>query len=228
MSEENETPFKGQAVNAYNEGPPSQVPGYGDLHRMISLLLAEVMPLDGRVLVLGAGGGQEIKALADAHGGWFFDGVDPSADMLQLAKTVTAAHENRVRLFEGYIEDAPQQPYDAATCILTFHFITREQRAETLRQIRKRLNPGASFIAAHLSFPQNEPERSIWIARHVAYGLANGTDPAKVESARHAIGTRLSILSPDEDVAMMQEAGFSNVSLFYAGLSIKGWVAYAA
>lgn len=228
MSEKTETPFKGQAVNSYNEGPPRQVPGYGDLHRMISLLLAEVMPPEGRVLVLGAGGGQEIKALADAHAGWIFDGVDPSADMLQLARTVTAAHDNRVRLFEGYIEDAPQQPYDAATCILTFHFITREQRVETLRQIRKRLKPGAPFVAVHLSFPQNEPERSTWIARHVAYGLANGTEPAKVESARLAIGTRLSILSPDEDVAMMQEAGFSNVSLFYAGLSIKGWVAYAA
>jgi tRNA (cmo5U34)-methyltransferase len=195
---------------------------------MISLLLAEVTPQGGRVLVLGAGGGQEIKALADAHAGWSFDGVDPSADMLQLAKKVIAAHENRVRLFEGYIEDAPLAPYDAATAILTFHFIAEQQRLETLVQICKRLKTGAPFIAVHLSFPQSEPERSKWIARHVAYGLANGTDPAKVESARQAIGTRLSILSPDEDVAMMQEAGFSNVSLFYAGLSIKGWVAYAA
>jgi tRNA (cmo5U34)-methyltransferase len=180
------------------------------------------------VLVLGAGGGQEIKALADAHAGWSFDGVDPSADMLQLANTVIAAHDNRVRLFEGYIEDAPLRPYDAATAILTFHFVAEQQRLETLLQIRKRLKTGAPFIAAHLSFPQSEPERSKWIARHVAYGLANGTDPAKVESARQAIGTRLSILSPEDDVTMMQEAGFSNVSLFYAGLSIKGWVAYAA
>jgi tRNA (cmo5U34)-methyltransferase len=195
---------------------------------MISLLLAEVTPQDGRVLVLGAGGGQEIKALADAHAGWSFDGVDPSADMLQLANTVIAAHDNRVRLFEGYIEDAPLRPYDAATAILTFHFVAEQQRLETLLQIRKRLKTGAPFIAAHLSFPQSEPERSKWIARHVAYGLANGTDPAKVESARQAIGTRLSILSPEDDVTMMQEAGFSNVSLFYAGLSIKGWVAYAA
>jgi tRNA (cmo5U34)-methyltransferase len=228
MNEKVETPFKGKAVSSYNEGPPRQVPGYSDLHRMISVLLAEVTPQDGRVLVLGAGGGQEIKTLADAHAGWSFDGVDPSADMLQLANTVIAAHYNRVRLFEGYIEDAPLRPYDAATAILTFHFVAEQQRLETLLQIRKRLKTGAPFIAAHLSFPQSEPERSKWIARHVAYGLANGTDPAKVESARQAIGTRLSILSPEDDVTMMQEAGFSNVSLFYAGLSIKGWVAYAA
>ena len=49
-----------------------------------------------------------------------------------------------------------------------------------------------------------------------------------LEGARQAIGSRLSILSPEEDVALMQEAGFSDVSLFYAGLSIKGWVGYAS
>lgn len=152
MNEKVEPPFKGKAVSSYNEGPPRQVPGYSDLHRMISLLLTEVTPQDGRLLVLGAGGGQEIKALADAHAGWCFDGVDPSADMLQLANTVIAAHDNRVRLFEGYIEDAPLAAYDAATAILTFHFIGEQQRLETLVQIRKRLKTGAPFLAVHLSF----------------------------------------------------------------------------
>src|SRR5689334_14020915 len=39
---------------SYAEGPPRQVPGYSSLHRMVSLLLAERTPPDGRVLVLGA------------------------------------------------------------------------------------------------------------------------------------------------------------------------------
>ncbi len=81
-----------------------------------------------------------------------------------------------------------------------------------------------TFIVAHLSFPQTEPERATWIARHVAYG---GTDPANAESARHEISTRLSIMSPEDDEAMLRDAGFSNVSLFYAGLSFRGWLAYA-
>lgn len=228
MNDKIKTPFSGSAVNSYHEGAQRQVPGYNDLHRMMSLLLAENTPKDGTVLILGAGGGQEIKALADAHKGWSFDGIDPSADMLSLAKTITGQHAQRVRLFEGYINDAPQQLYDAATCILVFHFIPREQRLETLTQIRRRLKTGAPFIAAHLSFSQNEPERSQWIARHVAFGLENGTDPLNAENTRQAIGSRLSILSPQEDVALMQQAGFSNVSLFYAGLSIRGWVGYAA
>lgn len=219
--------FEADTTNAYPEGPPRQVPGYDSLHRMVSLLLSERTPANGRVLVLGAGGGQELKALAQAHSSWSFDGVDPSIDMLQLAEQVVEQYAERIQFHHGYIDIAPDIPFDAATSILTFHFIAYDQRLETLKQIRRRLNTGAPFILLHLSFPQNEPERSIWIARHVAFGLANGTDPTHAENARQAISNKLTILSPEEEVSMLHQSGFTNTSLFYAGLSIKGWVTYA-
>lgn len=218
------SPFAGASTNSYTERPPRQVPGFAGLHRMMSLLLAERTPADGRVLVLGAGGGLELKSLADDHPGWTFDGIDPSADMLRLAEQTVVPHGVRVRLHEGYIAAAPEGPFDAATCLLVMHFVPRDQRLETLKQVRGRLKAGAPFVIAHISFPQAEPERSLWISRHVSYG---GTDPANAESARQAIATRLTILSPDEEEQMLRNAGFSDISLFYAGFSFRGWVAYA-
>ncbi len=211
-------------ARSYAEAPPRQVPGFASLHRMTSMLLAERVPTHGRVLVLGAGGGLELKALADDHAGWTFDGVDPSAEMLRTAGQIVGPHSARVRLHQGYIDAAPEGPFDGATCLLTLHFVSRDQRLETLRQIRRRLAPGAPFVVAHISFSQIEPERSLWISRHVAFG---GTDPANLERAKQAIATKLSILSPEEDEAMLREAAFSNISLFYAGLSFRGWVGYA-
>jgi tRNA (cmo5U34)-methyltransferase len=216
--------FSGTHAQNYAEGPPRKVPGLAGLHRMTSMLLAEQVPTHGRILVLGAGGGLELKALADEHAGWTFDGVDPSADMLRTAEQIAAPHMTRIALHEGYIDAAPEGPFDGAVCLLTLHFVPREQRLETLRQIRRRLVPGAPFIVAHISFSQVEPERSLWIARHVAFGGDAGDN---VDKARHAIGSRLSILSPDDDEAMLAEAGFSGVSLFYAGLSFRGWVCYS-
>jgi tRNA (cmo5U34)-methyltransferase len=69
-----------QAVARYAEGPPRVVPGFANMQRTTRLLLAERAPDDARVLVLGAGGGLELKAFAAAHPGWRLDGVDPSAD----------------------------------------------------------------------------------------------------------------------------------------------------
>ncbi|MFN7134211.1 MAG: methyltransferase, partial [Myxococcales bacterium] len=74
------------AVARYAEGPPRLVPGFADLQRMTRLLLAERAPPDARVLILGAGGGLELKAFAEAHPAWTFDGIDPSAEMLTLAE----------------------------------------------------------------------------------------------------------------------------------------------
>lgn len=219
--------FDAQAARHYADGPPRQVPGFAGIHRMMNLLLAETIPDDGNILVLGAGGGLELKAMANFRPGWRFSGVDPSADMLQLARQITAEHASRIDLTAGYIDAAPDGPFDAATSLLTFHFIPRDQRLETLRQIRRRLKPGAPLVLAHISFPQTEPERSTWIARHVAYGLADDVDPAVSAKAREAIGTRLTILSPEEEEAMLREAGFSDISLFYAAFSFRGWVAYA-
>jgi len=67
-----------QAVARYADGPRRYVPGLADLHRMTGILLAERAPRDARVLVLGAGGGLELKALAEAWPDWSFVGVDPS------------------------------------------------------------------------------------------------------------------------------------------------------
>lgn len=216
-----------QAVARYAEGPPRIVPGFAHLQRMAMLLLAERVPPSGRVLVLGAGGGLELKVFAEAHPGWHFDGVDPSAEMLKLADATLGPLASRVRLHLGYIDAVPNGPFDGATCLLTLHFVAPEERRRTLREIRRRLKPGAPLVVAHLSFPQGEDERALWLSRYAAFAVDSGVEPGKAESARAAIAAQLPILAPADEEAMLREAGFPDISLFYAGLAFRGWVAYA-
>ncbi|MHA6689913.1 class I SAM-dependent methyltransferase [Devosia sp. A449] len=218
--------FDERAAAAYLDGPPRQVPGYTGLLRMTTLLLAEHIPTTGRVLVLGAGGGLELKSMAEAHPDWTFTGVDPSPSMLELAAQTTAPHAARIQLHEGYIDTAPQGPFDAATCLLTLHFVPADQRLATLQQLRTRLQPGAPLVVAHLSVPL--AERALWLARHVAFGSAEPPPPAQLERSVAALDTRLTILDPAEDEDLLVQAGFTGVSLFHLGFSIRGWVAYAA
>ena len=215
------------SVARYAEGPPRFVPGLADLHRMSGILLAERAPADARVLVLGAGGGLELKAFATAQPGWRFDGVDPAGEMLKLAARTLGPLASRANLHQGYIDDAPDGPFDAATCLLTLHFLDAGERRRTAAEIRRRLKPGAPFVAAHSSFPQDESERVRWLSRYAAFAITSGADPAQVEGARAAVEAHLNLLSPEQDEAVLREAGFSDVSLFYAAFTWRGWVGYA-
>lgn len=211
----------------YGEGPQRFVPGIADLHRMMSILLAERAPAKARVLVLGAGGGLELRALAQAHPGWTFTGVDPAGAMLDEARRALGPDAARVAFCEGYIDDAPEGPFDAATCLLTLHFLDAAERTRTLRALHRRLKPGAPFVAAHASFPQDGGTRALWLSRHAAFALASGADPEQVEKMCATVDAHVPMLSPEQDEAILQEADFSDLALFYAAFTWRGWVAYA-
>ena len=215
-----------KAVARYAEGPVRLVPGFHGLQQMAALLLAETVPHDGRVLVLGAGGGLELKVFASAQDKWRFVGVDPSAEMLKLANVTLGPFASRVELHEGYIDTAPEGPFDGATCLLTLHFLSAEQRLHTLVELRRRLKPGAPLVVAHHSFPQADGEKSRWLSRYVAFAVASGVPAADASNAAAAISERLPLLSAEEDVALLRAAGFNAVELFYAGFTFKGWIAY--
>lgn len=214
-----------QAVARYAEGPVRQVPGFHALQRMTALLLAEAVPEDGHVLVLGAGGGLELKAFAEAQAGWRFVGMDPSAEMLKLATATLGPLAARVELQEGYIDTAPAGPFDGATCLLTLHFLAAEERLHTLKELARRLKPGAPLIVAHHSFPQGENEKARWLERYAAFAAASGIPLSDAKNAIAAIGSRLPLLSPEQDAALLREAGFEAIELFYAAFTFKGWVA---
>jgi tRNA (cmo5U34)-methyltransferase len=52
------------AIASYARDAPRKVPGLHDLHRMAMLLLAEEVPENAHILIVGAGGGMETTALA--------------------------------------------------------------------------------------------------------------------------------------------------------------------
>lgn len=215
------------AVARYAEGPKRNVPGYGGLLPMTRILLEERVPQDGRVLVVGAGGGLEMEDLALANPAWTFDGIDPSAPMLELAALRLHALMPRMALHEGYVQDAPPGPFDGATCLLTFHFVPHDQRLPMAREIHRRLKPGAPFVCAHLSVEDGAGPRDAWMSRYAAFLVASGSEPRQAAATREKVEKELAILTPAQDEAILREAGFSDVGLFYAGFTFRGWIAYA-
>ena len=222
----NLAPFLDPAlVVSYAEETPKKVPGFADLHRMTAILLAEQAPDDGQILVVGAGGGLELVALAEARPGWRFTGVDPSPAMLAIASQKTAPIADRVKLLEGTIDAAPLGPFDGATCLLTLHFLHRDERLRTLSEIRRRMRAGATLVIAHHTAPDGSMER--WLARSAAFAGRSDSSAEIALASASAMAERLPLMSPSEEEGLMRAAGFVEPALFYAGFSFRGWVALA-
>lgn len=218
-----------ERVKQYVEvGPPAFTPGHSGLLQMIGVLLGEAVPNDGQILVIGAGGGLEIRYLATIEDHWRFVGVDPARAMLDLARAVAGpATGDRMTLIEGTVFDAPPGPFDAATCILVLGLIPDDgSKLSTLKEVRRHLQPGAPFVLVDQCIDLSAPDVSRRLDRYGQYALRSGVAADTVTAAMSAIGSSATMVPDWRDEELLDQAGFSNIELFYAGMAWRGWVAY--
>ena len=219
-----------ERVRHYIEkGPPAFTPGHAGLMQMIGILLGETMPVDGNILVIGAGGGLETRYLAGVEPQWRFVGVDPAVAMLDLARaTAGDAAGDRLTLIKGTVADAPEGPFDAATCILVLGLIPDNGgKLDLLCQARHRLKPGAPFILVDQCFDRNAADFTKRLDRYAAYARRSGIDGDVTASARAGVAALESMVPAQRDAQLLAEAGFSGTELFYLGMAWQGWLSYA-
>ena len=196
------------------------------MQRMVALLLAERVPADGAVLILGAGERPRAEAFGRAAARlallrWF----DPSAEMLEPGQA-DGRTGGRARRFPSRLcrhragGAVRRRERRFSPCTSS----PKHERRRTLAEVRRRLKPGAPFIVVHHSIP--EVERTAWLNRYAAFAISSGIDADHARTAISAIGQRLPLLSPDQDEAVLRDAGFEDIALFYAGFTFRGWVAY--
>jgi len=221
--------FDADKAKAYDEYIPRVIPGYEILHLLASAILETATGGEGRVLVAGAGTGTDAINLCRACPGLSVTGIDPSADMLAVARQRIAGDdlENRIELIQGFVPDLPGDTvFDAAALLLVMHFIADDgAKADLLDDIAKRLKPGAPLVIADMfgnrKSPGFENQEKIWRALQIRAGIdAEDVD----KSIRHAEKDTHPI-TEDRLFDLLDGAGFENVTPFFRSLMFGGWVA---
>ncbi|MEM9014975.1 MAG: class I SAM-dependent methyltransferase [Pseudomonadota bacterium] len=218
------------AKNYVANGPAQFVPGYFTMHQMAAQLINEHVDDAAHILVLGAGGGLDLVSLGQYSPGWRFTGVDPSKAMLDEARnTIKAAGMTaRANLVEEYIPDAPSGPFDAATCMLTLHFVGGDDaKLAVLKAIRARLVEKAPFVLVDLCLDKTEPDYDFRRRRYAEFAIRSGAHAADVDRTNDRLKNVLHTVSPERNESLIRAAGFKGLDLFYAGLSWRGWIASA-
>lgn len=208
-----------------------KIPGYGWMYHMMDCFFTEWLSEReaARLLIVGAGGGQEIAVLGEAHKEWAFTGVDPSARMLDLAKKRVCGTEleHRTTLLQGTVGELPDRElYDAGSCMLALHFVPGlAEKRQLLRDIAARLRPGAPFVLASICGEPGssafELQMQCW-RRHM---LQEGIPEEDWERFAASFGQDSHPIPVEQVVALLEEAGFSVVTRYFGSFLVEGLLA---
>lgn len=218
--------------NGYERKIRRVVPGYEAMHEMAHFLLKAQLPEQARILVLGAGTGQEVISYALANPGWIITGVDPTESMLTVAHQQVAALNlaDRVQLHLGYLDSLEAASlFEAATSILVMQFLADDGSKETyLRIIASRLKPQARLILVDLEGEKGSDEFETFAASWKGHQLGTRTDRAEVEKDFDHILRDIQFVPQQRIVELLESAGFTQVRKFYQAFLFGGYVAEKA
>ena len=224
--------FDMEMAREYDKGIRRALPTYDAMFRMIQSFLRANIQDHAKVLVVGAGGGNEIVTFGKANPTWKFAGVDPSEAMLEVAlqKAKDEGIEDRVTIHTGTIEQVEfTGKFNAATCLLVLHFVeTVEEKLSLLKMVKENLEPGSPFVLVSMFGDQSKPEfdermnlwKSIWL---------DLTDLTKedVEGMEESV-RELSFIPADQMENLLEQAGFERVTQFFSTTLFGGWIAHTS
>ena len=205
------------------------IPGRRAIFAIVEESFLELVP-EGpvRILVVGAGGGEEILRLGSDNPDWSFVGVDTYEPMVDLARRHLAETPvgARAQVEATAIDDLDEKDFDAATCILTAHFVPDDgSKLAFFTAIRARMKPGTPLAVVDGVGVESEPQiellRRIW-NRHA---ILNGV--AKDVAATNAENFKKVAVSVERQEELLKSAGFERITPIFRGLAIKGCLAFA-
>ncbi|AUS25660.1 class I SAM-dependent methyltransferase [Paenibacillus polymyxa] len=239
-------------VHKYADTIALKIPGYAHLYEMTDCLItaqvaaqAHTRKIDPNVLIVGAGGGQELITIGGRHQTWSFTAVDPSAHMLDLARqrVSQAGISSKISFVAGTLEElSEEQPeeqlekhgeescreavYDAATCLLVLHFLqSLESKQALLHQISARLKPGAPFCLASINGNPQEPSFSLQMQAWKAHMLSQGISLEDWERFAASIGRESNPVSNAAIQELLIDAGFTHITRYYGAFLVNAWFA---
>ncbi len=221
--------FDSERARKYDGFIRTVIPGYEALHDMAYSLLRLDLEEQARLLIVGAGTGMELVYLGKSNPGWQLTGVDPSADMLAVARQrmMDEGLSERVTLHAGLAHELPtSEPYDAATLLLVMHFLPDDgEKLELLQSISIRLKPGAPFVLADLYGDTGSGRFARFIAAWRHRQMSLGMAPEEVEEMFQRILSDVHFVPEERITALLHESGFDRVESFYGALLFGGWIA---
>jgi len=210
----------------YERRANAAIAGRDGLYRLCVAALAAI-PAPQDILVVGCGTGEELDALATALPAVRFDGIDPSAAMLEFCRTrlVRQSVHSRVSLHACTLSGfATTRQYQGATSILVAQHLPDGEAAAFFRQISALLEPGAVLFTADLHIPAGQ-DRQDTLALWRRQAELAGNEPELLDGMSARFATDIRPRDEDEIKGLLTGSGFHRVLKAFSSTIYGAWVA---
>src|SRR5690606_29013501 len=222
--------FDERVVDVFPDMIQRSVPGYGTLISNIGILAARYAQENSNCYDLGSSLGavtlsmrQRIKAE-----GCQIIAVDNSAAMIERAKKIIAADNNRVPV-ELRCEDINQTLIENASVVVmnfTLQFIAPDLRDELIDKIYQGLKPGGVFILSEKLAFDSDAQQIFFTEAHHDFKRANGYSDLEISQKRSALEN---VLIPETQTAHQQrlsQAGYSFSECWFQCFNFASLIAF--
>jgi tRNA (cmo5U34)-methyltransferase len=146
----------------------SEMPGYERLQDAASAATGDGA---ARILELGTGTGETARRVLARHPGARLVGIDVSADMLAVARTLLPEAELRVARLE---DPLPEGPFDLVFSALAVHHLDGPAKADLFARVAAVLAPSGRFVLADVVIPADPADATTPL--NPGFDLPSGAD----------------------------------------------------
>lgn len=222
--------FSAEVVRVFDDMVSRSVPLYSTIQQLTAAMVLRCRA-PGAIYDLGCSTGTTFKALIEqADEPLDLVGIDKSEEMLTACgrKLMPILGRHRMTLQRGDLEDPVSLAIEncgAVVISLVAQFLHPFSRQKLLANLGERLSPGGCLILIEKTVQRNAAINAAFIACHHDFKRDNGYSDSEIARKREALENRLIPFRPEENLAMLQRAGFREAEIFFAWLNFQGYLA---
>ena len=221
--------FNKEVASVFDDMLPRSVPYYNENIALIAELL------EGRRAIcdLGCSTGNLLLYLAQKFPQSTLFGVDNSAPMLDIARAKANAYGAKIDFIKADILDfdfqvSQKDEFDAIITNYTMQFIRPQKRESLCKKIHNSLQKNGIFIMSEKLVCEDKWLDKRLIDIYHAFKAQNGYSKTEISKKREALENILIPFSQNENIAMLECAGFRAVEVgfrfgnFATFIALKG------
>lgn len=215
--------FDGTVVPVFDEHVKQSVPMYDEIHSLITDIAGWFLQDKTNVYDVGTSTGKVIKSLINRYNKDVnYVGIDSSKEMCEKLKS---EHLN-VEIINSDVTDGFEFiNASMITSVLTMQFIREDKRQGLINNIYKGLNKGSALIMVEKVIGSNARFNEIWIDLYHELKLKNGLSEEHVFKKARAIRGVMKPYTVDENIEMLEIAGFKDIDIFFKWNNFVGFIA---